>query len=216
MTEAAVDRLPNVEAGVECHEVLFVEIGGGNESPSRQSVRRITDEHHGLGAPGQHGEGPIGWRVGEDTQVGLIVQDRLNHLVRVKVFEAHPGLGEHGHEPLGMGAHDVDADRVDRRDTDDADNLGASGGDGAAEAVKSIEELLAPLIELMPLGRQHEGPLAAVDEEDVHVGFELLHGLAGSRLGHLIEGGTLREAVQPDDIAVELEHIQIHAAYPIE
>ena len=53
-------------------------------------------------------------RIGQDAEVRLVVEHRLDHLVGVQALEEHPRVRIGGHERLHVAAHVVQADRVDR------------------------------------------------------------------------------------------------------
>src|SRR5258705_10439146 len=63
----------------------------------------------------------------------------------------------------------------------------------------------------MALGCHDEGPVGPVQERDPQLGLELLHRLAGGRLGDEVLSRAARERPEPNDVAVEAESLEMHA-----
>ena len=181
--ERAVDGLAHRQVAIEGHELLPVEVAGGQGPAPGQSMGRVDDEHHGLGAQGHDLERPRRHRVGEDAEVRLVVQHRLHHLVRVQAFEQHPRLRIRRHEGLHVAAHVVQADRVDRGDPDRAFHALPGRRSSTRAFSKPCSSVAAGLVEELPLLRGQERAPGAVEQRHVQLALELLDGLARRRLG---------------------------------
>ena len=88
------------------------------EGPAGEPVARMAHEHHGLLAERQHHERPASRGIGEDPEVGLVLEHRLDHLVGMQALEPDARVRVHRHERLHVAAHVVEPDRVDRRHAD--------------------------------------------------------------------------------------------------
>jgi len=66
------------------------------------------------------------------------------------------------------------------------------------------------LVEGLPLGRHHEGPLRPSSQRHPQIALELLDRLAGRRLGHEVLFGAAGERPKADDIAIEAQRFQMH------
>ena len=186
LMQRAIDGLADSEVGIKGDEVLIVEIPRGDDPSAGQTMRRMADEEHDLGAPREDGERTVRGRVGEQAQVRLVIQDGLDDPVRVEVLQPHLGLGIERHEALHVIAHDVDADRVYGRDPDDSGHLRSAGGDGQPDLFVAFKQGQDAVGEGLAFGCEHERPLAAVDEADVQLALELLDRLSGCGLRDLV------------------------------
>ena len=211
LAQRAVDGLANRQVVVEGHELLPVEVEGGQGPAPGQPMRRVDDDHHGLGAEVDDLERPRRDRVGEDPEVGLVVQHRLDDLVRVQAFQQHPRLGIRRHERLHVPAHVVQADRVDRGDADRALDALPGRLELAARLLEVLQQRPAGLVEALALLRRLERAPGAVEQRHVQLALELLDGLARRRLGDPVRRRAAGEAPQADHVAVELEGVEVHS-----
>src|SRR5438094_982944 len=129
--------------------------------------------------------------------------------VRIDAFELDARLRVEGHETLHVPAHVVQADRIDRRDAHGAVDPGLHGGNPRLGLVPRLEEPAARLIEGLTFGRHDERPLGPVQELYPQFGLELLHRLAGGRLGDEVLGRAARERAKSHDVAVEPEGLEV-------
>ena len=93
--------------------------------------------------------------VGQDPEVGLVVDDRLDDLVRMQALEQHPRLRIRRLERLHVPAHVVQADRVDRGDPDRAVDALPGGLDLGARLLEVLQQRSARLVEEPPLLGRH-------------------------------------------------------------
>ena len=184
---------------------------GLDQRPPGQPVIGMADEGHGLLAQRHHAERAVGRRVGHDAEVGLAGQHRFHDLVGMQALELDAGLGIERHELLHRPAHVVQADRVDGRHPHGAVDPGLDGGHLGLGLLPGLEDAAGGHVEGLALPGDHEGPLGAVDQHHAELRLELLHGLAGRRLGDEVLLGPAREGPEPDDVAVEPERFEVHA-----
>src|SRR5262249_23830793 len=87
LAQRAVDRLADREPGVEGDERLAVEVGRGDDAPTREPVVGMAHERHRLGAERHDRQRAVGRRIRHDADVGLALHHRLDHLVRVQALQ---------------------------------------------------------------------------------------------------------------------------------
>src|SRR5437870_1893008 len=170
----------------------------------------MADECHRLRAEGDDRQRPILWWIGHDADVRLVVHDRLDDLVRMQALELDADLGVERHEPLQVMAHVMQSDGINGGHADGAVDLGLDRGDLRLRLFPGFEHPAAGQIEALPLGGHGERPTGAVDEAHAQLTLELLDGLAGRRLGDVVDLGAAGEAPEPDDVAVEAKGLEMH------
>ena len=179
-------------------------------SAAGQRVVRRADQHHPLRTQRDHAQVGRGGRVGDDAQVDLAVEHGVVDLVRAEVLQPDLGLGILPHEVLHAAAHVVQPDRVDRRHADQPGDLQPQRADAGLDRVVQLEHLAEALVADLALGRQHEGPLGAVDQLDAEMALHAVDRLGGRRLADVVGRRPAREALVLDDVAEDPQRLDVH------
>ena len=175
-----------------------------------QPVRGRTNQHHPLRAQRNHLQVGRGGGIGDDPQVDFAVQDRVIDLVGPQVFQPHLGLGITPHEVLHAAAHVVQPDGVDRGHAHQPGDLHAKRADAGLDRIVEFQDLAKALETGLALGREHEGPLGAIDQLHAEMLLDAMDRLGGRRLADFVEDRPAGEALVLDDIAEDADGLDVH------
>ena len=123
------------------------------------------------------------------------------------IFQPDVGLGILAEKLLQVAVHQVQADRIDRHHADPAGHLLVQRADLIFQGVVALDQLATAFVIRLPLGSEHERAFGAVDQLDAQPLLQLVHDLAGPRLGNAVLVGGPREAPPADDVAKHLQDL---------
>jgi hypothetical protein len=132
--------------------------------------------------------------------------------VRVQTLEQDLGVRVRGHEGLHVTAHVVKPDRVDRCHPNRPFHTLARRLEIPLRLLEPLNQGPTRFEEREALRRGLERTSGTVEERHVELVLDLLDRLARRGLRHAVGGGAARKAPEPDDVAVELQAVQVHAA----
>jgi hypothetical protein len=173
-----------------------------------------ADDHQPLLPPRLGLDEPRAPRVADDPEVGIAVFDRFEHPLGMEVFQADVGLGMLPAKLLHVAAHVVEPHGVDRRHADSSRHLLVERADLVLQGLVLGDQLAAAVEKDLALAGGHERPLRSLDQLHPEMALELADDLAGPRLGNAVGLGRPGETPAGDDVAEDLEGLEVHGIPP--
>ena len=96
-------------------------------------------------------------------------------------------------------------DGIDRRHADQPADIHPQRADPGLHRVVEFQDLAETLVTGLPFGRQHERPLAAIDQLHAEMLLHAMDRLGGRRLADVVDRGAAGETLVLDDITEDAE-----------
>ena len=90
---------------IECHEILPIEFVRLEQRPAGEGMRRICRDHHLFFAPGNDRQIAIGLGIADESDVGVIAQHGVIHLIGAKKLHEELNPGADSRELLTQPGH---------------------------------------------------------------------------------------------------------------
>jgi len=128
----------------------------------------------------------------------------------MEILEPHVGLGMLGPKFLQIAAHVVEPHRIDGGNPHPTGHFVMKGANLVFESIVGSQDLAAAVEERFPLTGGHQRSLGSLDQLHAEPALQLADDLAGPRLGNAVVLGRPGKAPSADDVAEDIEGLQVH------